>query len=157
MNYRKLRNAVPGLVPVLLLCACGSSDQSAPAAAAPVQTAEGQKAADVPADATSTGAPAAAAGTQAEAGVRVFIDPATGQVREPTPAELRTIEARKQTPAPGAITSSKPAPKTTVLPNGWVAVELDTEVEMKGCVQKDGRIVAGHECKNEAPTAVTRP
>jgi hypothetical protein len=144
---------------MLLLCACNASDKTAPqAAAAPHPAASpqtGEASDGVPAP-TAT-APAAADASPAAPAVRAFVDPVTGVIREPTAAEVRALEARKQTEAPSLAINTKPRGKETVLPNGWVKLEVDADSEMKGCVQKDGRVVAAHECKSEPATAVTKP
>jgi hypothetical protein len=70
---------------------------------------------------------------------------------------LRALEARKGTSAPSAAINSKQRGKATVRPDGWVEIELDANSEMKGCVQKDGRVVAAHDCKDEPATAVSKP
>jgi hypothetical protein len=158
MIYRKLRTAMLGLAPMVLLCACSSSDKAAPAAAASVQTAANPRTSEASAEvAAPIAASPAAAGGPTGSAVRGFIDPVTGQIRAPTPAELRALETQKQTLAPNSAISAKPGSKETVLPNGWVAVEVNSTSEMKGCVQKDGRVVPAHDCKSEPSSAVKKP
>jgi hypothetical protein len=152
MIHTNFRNSILLVAPALLLCACGSSGDSRQGATVVQDNAPAQVAAPAPAPA------AAADSTQAgAAGLREFIDPVTGQPREPTAAELKALEASKQTSAPSSAITSKPKPKEIVLPNGVVAVEMESTSEMKGCLQKDGRAVVDHDCKSNVPAPAKKP
>lgn len=156
MNHCNLRNTMLGLAPLLLLGACSSADKAAPAATVQVETAERPQADEASAEAATSATASQAADAQAGSAVRAFVDPVTGQIREPTPAELRALEASGKSAAPSSAIKTRPRPQETVLPNGWVAVEVNADSEMKGCVQTDGRVVAAHDCKSE-PAAAAKP
>jgi hypothetical protein len=43
------------------------------------------------------------------------------------------------------------------MPSGEVVMQESSMSDMKGCVQKDGRVVVDHDCKSNAPVPVTKP
>ena len=152
MNHRRFHGTTLVAAAALLLGACDSADSpqqqtaTLPQAAAPAPT---------PATPAPTPAAAPAASQPGTVAMREFIDPATGQSRAPTAAELKALAASKQTVAASAAAASRP--KETVLPNGMVAVEAGVKSEMKGCVQPDGRFVADHDCKDGAAAPAKKP
>jgi hypothetical protein len=85
--------------------------------------------------------------------VKIFVDPTTGEIREPTEDELKAIArddlARKQ------ITSAKPTTTASspeiLLPNGSVATKLgrSSSESLRACIQKDGSMAVDHECKSD--------
>jgi len=89
------------------------------------------------------------------AGVKVFIDPVTGEIRDPTPAEAAALaaEAAKQKAAHGA--DKQNAPRQIVHPDGTVEVIIDESADqsLQGCVQKDGSIVMAHDCAQHQKTS----
>lgn len=147
MSDRKFRGTLLVLAGTLLLGGCGSSGSPPQQGAAPSP----QAAAPAPA------APAAtpAASQPETAALREFLDPVTGQPREPTEAELKAMAAARPA-APAASAASKP--KEIVLPNGMVVIEGTSLMsEMKGCVQPDGSVVADHDCREKAAAPVKKP
>ncbi len=150
MNHREFHGTTLVLAAALLLGACGASDTSSQQRATLPQEAVP---ASVPAAPAPTPAASPAASPPAAAALREFIDPATGLPREPTAAELKALATSGQTLTPRAATR----PREVVLPNGMIAVEAGVKSEMKGCVQQDGRIVAGHDCKGTATAPATKP
>jgi hypothetical protein len=150
MNHRKFHGTTLVIAAAMLLGACGSANSPQQGAPLPQEAAAPMPAAPAPTPA------AAPAPSQPETvALREFIDPVTGQPREPTAAELKALAAAGKAAAPTAATA--PKPKETVLPNGMVAVEAGVKSEMKGCVQPDGRFVAGHDCKSDAAATVKKP
>jgi len=150
MNHLNFRNSILMLAPVLLLGACGKPTDAAQGAAV---VPESKAPAEVVAPAPVASPEAAAAGA---AGLREYRDPVTGQPREPTAAELKALAAAAQS-ASKASNGARRKNKEIVLPDGAVAVEENTMSEMKGCMQKDGRIVVDHDCKGAAPANVSKP
>jgi hypothetical protein len=145
----------------LALCACSAahdaSQANAPAAAQqPGQApAAGSAPATGPAAASAPASAAAPAGTGGAA-MREFIDPATGQTREPTAADLKAFEAAKAQ-APSAAPTVKPRGGEITLPNGMVVIEAPPPSDIKGCLRKDGTVVIDHECTSTAPAAGKKP
>jgi len=86
-------------------------------------------------------APAPTAESTAQPATRIFIDPQTGQPREPTAQELAAAaQAEARVAASGR---AKPvAPREVELPNGAVAVILGEETlqPLRACVRPDGRV-----------------
>jgi hypothetical protein len=80
--------------------------------------------------------------------VKAYIDPVTGELREPTAADLAN-EAKAGTQK--ASNSAKP-PQQIVRADGSVEVLLDQSNDQvfKACVQKDGNVAMGHECDSAA-------
>lgn len=158
MNHLNCRISILLLAPTLLLGGCGSSGES-PQGAAIVQegSAPAQVTAPVPAGVAAS-APAAVPETAppAAAALREFRDPVTGQPREPTAAELKALAAATQN-ASKAGTGAAPKDREIVFPNGTVAVEEGALSEMKGCVQKDGKVTVDHDCRSDAPAAAGKP
>ena len=75
---------------------------------------------------------------------RVFVDPATGQLREPTAAELADI-ARQESAgtAVASVGSAKPAAPTEVrYPDGTVGIAFGNEslAPLHACIDPDGAI-----------------
>jgi hypothetical protein len=96
--------------------------------------------------------------SHSDASVRAYIDPATGQLREPTPediaAEAAAEAARKKAlgteSKPGSEPGSDPMKRREIrLPNGAIAIELDESAQqpLVGCVQKDGAVKMDHDCE----------
>jgi hypothetical protein len=75
----------------------------------------------------------APAETSGQAGLKAFIDPATGQLREPTPEEAAAA-SRTSRFARAAVTSE---PKAVVHPNGTMSVELGEEYMNDVIVRKN--------------------
>jgi hypothetical protein len=128
------RRIVYSTLLVTLLTAC-SSQEAADTAAIPAPT---------PTEATADG------DQPGQAGVKVFVDPATGEIREPTPADIAALEAeqRKATVAKPQGTRSS---QTIVHPDGTVEVVLDGshDQSVQGCVQPDGGIKTDHVCDTD--------
>lgn len=149
LDPHRLKRFVPTLLAVGVLVA-GSLPTAAedarfvpakrpakPAAAAPV------KIAPRPAE------PCPADDTAAQPGMRAFVDPATGQLREPTAeeaAELSRVSERR------ALTSR--VALETVLPNGAVAIEVGEEFMNEVTVRKNADGSLRFQCapKNDGKT-----
>lgn len=123
----------------LLLGACAKTGVSSHGAVAPAAAEASKSAAPATDVATSPGRPAA--------GLRMYIDPVTGEAREPTEAEL-AAEARNNattsSPTFNGSGTAKAVLRTheTVLPGGLTEVQLDrkADVEEKVCIQPDGSL-----------------
>lgn len=153
MNHRQFHATTLAIAAAMLLAACG------PQGKPPQQGATlSPEPTPPPAVSASTPAPTPAAAPvtsqPATAALREFIDPVTGQPRQPTAAELKALATAGQS-APASAAASRP--KETVLPNGMVAVEVGVKSEMKGCLQADGRVVATHDCQGEAAAPAKKP
>jgi hypothetical protein len=87
----------------------------------------------------ASAAGAATATAEGEAS-RAFIDPATGEMRAPTAAELAAMQATESKDP--AVKQQAPAPVKTVLPDGTIMMDLrnQPQTEEKVCVQADGSI-----------------
>ena len=131
---------------LLVLSACAKTSQPDQPVAAPTQL----KAA------TTESAP-----TSTHNGLHAYIDPATGQLREPTPEELAAEAAQKakeqvqRKQAAAAAGQSESAMHEVVLPNGAVEVPLNPAMqhEMEGCVRQDGSTAMGEECSEKSSAA----
>jgi hypothetical protein len=76
---------------------------------------------------------------------RVFLDPVSGQPREPTPAELTELERLERAARATAPASAKPdAPAEFRLPDGTVGMRFpDAAAQpLQACLQPDGSIDA---------------
>jgi len=127
----------------LMLMACSSSDRQASPSA--------DKSSAPPIAAETTPSPVAAEPTQTvePLGMKVFIDPKTGQMRDPTPAELAAMERQSSGRKPETSTQRK---QTEVkMRNGGTAIfmEDNPETPMKACTQADGSVVVDHDCQAE--------
>ena len=96
-----------------------------------------QVAAPEPASAAAqpgAGSPAAAP----SAGVRIFIDPVTGEVRAPSPAELAAASVKRAETGTAAV-STAPGVVVTPLPSGVTGYDFGapTEIDETVCVQPD--------------------
>jgi hypothetical protein len=83
--------------------------------------------------------------------VRAYIDPATGQLREPTREEL-AAEAAAEAAKKAVLTSAQSKPnelKEVHLPSGAVAIELGDSAQhpLKACTQPNGDVKMDHECE----------
>lgn len=89
-------------------------------------------------------------GSRTPAGVVVFIDPATGQIREPDPSEMATLVGRSQRP------SSDAQPVTFQPPGGGVGVRLGDEFQVAAVarVATDGKLTT--ECTTGKHRATRR-
>lgn len=155
MSYLKSRGTMMVFAQALLLCACGQSGdpQSQQAGRAAQDDAPTQDAVPAPTPA----APALPdAGRPGTAALREFRDPVTGQPRAPTAAELKALETPRQT-APSAGATTRPSEREILFPNGTVAVEEGPLTEMKGCVQQDGSVAVGHDCRSGTLAPSTKP
>ncbi len=90
-------------------------------------------------------APAAAAPARAAGGLVVFIDPVTGKIREPDPAEIGALTAPspKTTPAAPAV---EPPLEARFGPGGAVGVVLDSRYESFLVVTKRADGTLAMEC-----------
>jgi len=106
----------------MALCGCARQQVAAPPAATAVS-----------ASSSPSAAPAA--------GVRIFIDPVTGEVRAPTAEELASANVTRRQAASVAV---KVAPEVVVtpLPGGVTEYSINGgfQVDETTCVQKDGRL-----------------
>jgi hypothetical protein len=72
----------------------------------------------------------------------MFIDPQTGEVREPTPQELAGMS--KQQASKGTATK----PKAIQLPDGTVMIPMDGKQKpVQACVASDGTLTIDHDCQ----------
>lgn len=146
----------------LALCACSGSHQAsqagAPASAQQAQPASAAGPAIPPTSPAAVAAPSSAPAAAATGGaaIREFIDPATGQAREPTAADLKAFEAAKAR-TPSAAPTVKPRGGEITMPNGMVAIEAPPPSDMKGCLRKDGTMVVDHDCTSTAPATGKKP
>ena len=117
-----------GCLAVLGLCACARHEAAVPA----------------PADTS--------------AGVRIYIDPATGEARSPDNAELAADAARRRQSGAASV---KVAPEVVVtpLPGGITEYNLGTasQVDETTCLQKDGKLGECSEVQKAALRAVPEP
>jgi len=83
--------------------------------------------------------------------VRVYIDPKTGEIRDPTPEELAAeaaANAAKKQAAAANPQSEQPQQREVVTPSGAVEITLDpsTQHPVYGCVDKSGDVKVDHQC-----------
>jgi hypothetical protein len=127
-----MRTSLPGaaLIASLLLVGlvgCTKLPQSRePTAATPVQSVE------------------AATGAATGASVRIFLDPVTGEAREPTTAEMAAAAASNpMSVAVGGKSLKASAPLEEIqLPNGVTMVRYDNQVEEKVCINAAGEVAS---------------
>jgi hypothetical protein len=85
--------------------------------------------------------------------VRAYIDPITGQLRDPTQEELATEAAELATKKKTAATSQseQPASREVILPDGTVEITLDksTQHPLHGCIQPNGELTMDHDCEQQ--------
>jgi hypothetical protein len=91
-------------------------------------------------------------------GVRAYIDPATGELRDPTPEELAAeaaAEAQKKQATAANPQSEQPQSRETILPSGAVEITLDKSAQhsLQACIGKNGDLKMEHECDSEASGA----
>jgi hypothetical protein len=87
--------------------------------------------------------------------VKAFIDPATGELRAPTPEDEAAL-ARAL--APAAVRRAQAARQVQALPNGILAVEVGDDLMMDAVVRTapDGTLVYSCTPRPETPRALTR-
>jgi hypothetical protein len=127
-----------------LLLGCSSSERSSPDR--PAATAQSSPTADSSAPAT-TAQPPAAPGANSS-GMRIFIDPKTGEPRAPTAAELAAMEQLEQKDS--KLQAAPERRQTEMkLRGGGTAITLDEGVQtpLQACTNADGSIVVDHECQ----------
>jgi len=83
--------------------------------------------------------------------VRVYVDPKTGEIRDPTPEELAAeaaASAAKKQAAAANPQSEQPQQREVVTPSGAVEITLDpsTQHPVYGCVGKSGDVKVDHQC-----------
>jgi hypothetical protein len=85
--------------------------------------------------------------------VRAYIDPITGQLRDPTQEELATEAAELATKKKTAATSQseQPASREVILPDGTVEITLDKSIQhpLHGCIQPNGELTMDHDCEQQ--------
>ncbi len=94
---------------------------------------------------TSSGVPGASA--------KVFVDPITGEMREPTAAEMTTAVASSQlatTDSGKALKASAPFEEVQ-LPDGVTMVRFGKQVEEKVCISATGEVTSKCPVANAAP------
>ena len=104
--------------------------------------------ADSASDTPAAQAAPPAADTESASGMKIFIDPKTGEVRDPTDAERAAMERARQD---GNLQTSEPRKQTeSKLKSGRgtaITLEGDPETPMKACTNADGTVVIGHDCE----------
>lgn len=100
-------------------------------------------------EATTTSSNAPPQTNEIRNAVKAYIDPVTGELREPTAAELAS-EAQATTQKES---NSGKSSRQIVRADGSVEVLLDqsNDQAFKACVQKDGSVAMGHECEATSP------
>jgi len=124
---------------VALVCACGCAQKSQRETEA--TTANTPPALAIQPANSATSKPA----------VRAYIDPVTGELRDPTAQELAAeaaAQAAKKKAAAATSPSDQPRQHEVVLPNGAVEITLDpsTQHPLRACIQKNGELTMDHEC-----------
>ena len=76
--------------------------------------------------------------------MKMFVDPVTGEVRDPTDAERAAMA--KEVHQSRAV--EKPRQRETKLRNGGTAITLEgnAETPLQGCVAADGSLSVDHNC-----------
>jgi hypothetical protein len=79
-------------------------------------------------------------------GVRIFIDPTTGEAREPTAQEMAEMAKQSAAAKPGS------KPQAVQLPDGTVMVPMEgmPQTPVQACLEKDGSLKVDHECRDQA-------
>jgi hypothetical protein len=82
----------------------------------------------------------------------MFIDPKTGEAREPTPQELAEISKRQAASRQQASEGAASRPKAVQLPDGTIMVPMDGQPQtpVQACVAKDGTLTIDHDCQDAA-------
>jgi hypothetical protein len=77
-------------------------------------------------------------------GMKIFIDPVTGEARDPTDAE-RAAMARQDG---NSRAVEKRQQRETKLRNGGTAITIegDPQTPLQGCVEEDGNVTVNHNC-----------
>ncbi len=142
----------PLLIPAgiaLLLSSCAGDVVEPRKGLSQDRTAADQAAARAP------GVTAHAESTQGEPASSIFIDPVTGEPREPTAAELEAAgRAPRNAGAASSATRTKPAaPIEFRLPDGTVATPFpaDASQPLQACLHPDGSV--DEHCEGETPGA----
>jgi hypothetical protein len=94
-----------------------------------------------------------------DSSVRAYIDPVTGQLREPTPEDIAKESAESNKKKAEALAVTKPSePREVILPNGAITIQLDDSAQQPliGCVQKNGDVKMDHDCDGESSRAPTK-
>jgi hypothetical protein len=124
-------------------CAQAKTAPKKPAASAPAKSGEAKPAATAPAEAAG------------QAGMKAFIDPATGQLREPTPEEAAAASPTTKFARAGVTAE----PKAVVYPNGMMSVELGEEYMNDVVVKKnaDGTLSMACVPRSQREKALAKP
>jgi hypothetical protein len=82
----------------------------------------------------------------------MFIDPKTGEAREPTPQELAEISKQQAASKQQASEGAASRPKAVQLPDGTIMVPMDDQPQtpVQACVAKDGTLKIDHDCQDAA-------
>jgi hypothetical protein len=82
----------------------------------------------------------------------MFIDPKTGEARDPTPQELAEISKRQAASRQQASEGADSRPKAVQLPDGTIMVPMDGQPQtpVQACVAKDGTLKIDHDCQDAA-------
>jgi hypothetical protein len=88
------------------------------------------------------------------ASVKAFIDPITGELREPTAAEMAAAVASSQTAntASGKALKANAPLEEIQLSNGATMVRFGNQVEEKVCINAAGEVTSKCPAANAAPT-----
>jgi hypothetical protein len=79
--------------------------------------------------------------------MKMFVDPVTGEMRDPTPAE-RAAMAKQES----SLKATEPTKSRVVkLRNGGTAIMIDAPPHppMKACEGADGSVAIGHDCETK--------
>ena len=132
-----------------LLWVSGCADKSAPTAANATPTT--QHVEQIKADQIKT---------EQTKSVRAYLDPVTGQLRDPTPEELAAEAAQQaqKKQAAAATDTARPVRREVVLPNGAIEVTLDPSAQhaLLACIGKDGSVKMDHECTEHSEPGAKR-
>jgi hypothetical protein len=90
--------------------------------------------------------------------VRVYIDPKTGELRDPTPAELAAeaaAEAQKKQAEAANPQAEQPQTRETITPSGASEITLDKSAQrpLRACIAKNGDLKMDHECELDSSGA----
>jgi hypothetical protein len=136
-----------GVVGVSALMACSQTDVSRTPATSEVSSREGGAAQAMQDQSPSS-----------ESAIKAYIDPTTGELREPTAEELSVDAARtnKKPLSAVPIVTEQSTPQEVVHPGGVVEVPLDQSKQqgLQACIQKDGSMNMGHECESDSKIPV---
>jgi hypothetical protein len=86
------------------------------------------------------------------AGVKAFIDPITGEMREPTAAEVAAAASSSQatSAASGKVLKANAPLEEVLLPNGATMVRFGNQVEEKVCINAAGEVTSKCPAANAA-------